>query len=83
MDDLFLHIARDLGFPALVAAYVLLRLDRRLAQVERCLVRICVILSASTGVQVEDLEDGEAGEPSPLHPVRKDEGGSAGAAKGA
>lgn len=57
MDDLLLHLARDVGFPAVVAAYVLIRLDRRLARVEETLVRI---LAATTG----------ADEASRLQPVR-------------
>ncbi len=56
MDDFLLRLAKDFGFPALVAAYVLIRLDRRLAHVEHCLVRICAILSATTGVRVEEDE---------------------------
>ncbi len=72
MDDVLFHIARDLGFPALVAAYVLVRLDRRLAHVEQTLVRICAILTATTGVRVEDAD-----EPSTPQPVSRRDGGDA------
>lgn len=83
--DTFIAFAKDFGFPAAVAAFVLLRLDRRLAQVERCLVRICVILTATTGVHVEDLDEGAvspivADERSGLQPVPKGGNASAGEA---
>ncbi len=90
MDEFLLRFAKDFGFPALVAAWVLLRLDRRLAHVEHCLVRICAILSATTGVHVEDLDEPAApatrdpliapNEPSRLQPVSKGGNASAGEA---
>lgn len=73
--ETFITFAKDFGFPAAVAAFVLLRLDRRLAQVERCLVRICVILTATTGVRVEEPDTPPLDEPSSLHPVPRSEPG--------
>jgi hypothetical protein len=84
MDEFLLRLAKDFGFPALVAAWVLLRLDRRLAHVETCLVRICAILSATPGVQVEDLDPDltrVAGEPRTVQPVPPVGNAAAGAAK--
>ncbi len=69
MDDFLLRLAKDFGFPALVAVYVLVRLDRRLAHVEHCLVRICAILSATTGVRVEDLDEPAAHEGEGVDPL--------------
>ena len=74
MDEFLLRLAKDFGFPALVAAYVLLRLDRRLAHVEHCLVRICAILSATTGVRVEELDGPLVNEPSTPQPVPRGDG---------
>ncbi|GEM_PF-6574969 len=74
MDEFLLRLAKDFGFPALVAAYVLIRLDRRLAHVETCLVRICAILSATTGVRVEDPEGPSLDEPSTPEPVSRGDG---------
>lgn len=84
MDEFLLRLAKDFGFPALVAAWVLLRLDRRLAHVETCLVRICAILSATTGVHVEDMDLDlirAAGEPRTVQPVPPVGNAVAGAAK--
>ncbi|MBI4615016.1 MAG: hypothetical protein HY720_15495 [Planctomycetes bacterium] len=78
MDEFLLRLAKDFGFPALVAAYVLIRLDRRLAHVETCLVRICAILSATTGVRVEDPEGPSLDEPSTPEPVSRGDGIAAG-----
>ena len=81
--ETFITFAKDFGFPAAVAAFVLLRLDRRLAHVEGCLVRICAILSATTGARVEDLDPDlapPASEPETVQPVPQS-GNAAGAAQ--
>lgn len=82
--DILITFARDFGFPVAVAAFVLLRLDRRLAHVEESLVRICAILSATTGVRVEDLDvdlAARASEPVTVEPVPQVGNAAAGAAK--
>lgn len=82
--EMLITFARDFGFPAAVAAFVLLRLDRRLAHVEESLVRICAILSATTGVRVEVLDPdlaARASEPEMVQPVPQVGNAAAGTAK--
>lgn len=52
----WLTVAKDLGFPALVAFFVLYRLDRRLEAVQQALTGLTIIIAAQSGVDMDRVE---------------------------
>ena len=53
----WIALTRDLGFPIVVSAYVLIRLERKLSEVNRRLTQIALILASTSHVDLDMIDE--------------------------
>jgi len=55
-DSPWISLLERVGFPVAVAAFVLLRLDRRLERVERALESLTIAIAATAGIPLDRIQ---------------------------